>query len=137
MKLFPKSVVAALSLLSFGGLVLPPALAQDPSPSPSPSPKPVAIFPVLTSRRRPALIASNVFISIENHRIKSIGNEAPAGAAVIDLSSALVMPGMVDCHAHILGNLADLSPGSNFRMSSAKKTLWGMQNLKAWLAKGF
>ena len=47
------------------------------------------------------------------------------------------MPGMVDCHAHILGNLADLQPGSSFRMSSAKKTLWGMKNLKVWLAQGF
>src|SRR5262245_48124322 len=137
MKLFPKSVVAALSLLSFGGLVLPPARAQDPSPSPSPSPKPVAIKAGRLLDVKTGKIANNVFISIENHRIKSIGNEAPAGAAVIDLSSALVMPGMVDCHAHILGNLGDLTPGANFRMSSAKKTLWGMRNLKVWLSKGF
>ena len=82
-------------------------------------------------------VATNVFISIDNHRIKSIGNEAPAGVRVIDLSSAFVMAGMVDCHAHILGDLADLSPGSSFRMSSAKKTLWGMKNLKVWLAQGF
>src|SRR5262249_59173257 len=27
--------------------------------------------------------------------------------------------------------------GESFRMSSAKKTLWGMKNLKVWLAKGF
>jgi imidazolonepropionase-like amidohydrolase len=137
MKLFPKSVVTALSLLSLGVLLLPAALAQDPSPSPSPSPKPVAIKAGRLLDVKTGKIANNVFISIENHRIKSIGNEAPAGVRVIDLSSALVMPGMVDCHAHILGNLSELSPASSFRMSSAQKTLWGMQNLKVWLAKGF
>src|SRR4029077_4675092 len=108
--------------------------AQTPSPPPSP---PVAIKAGRLLDVKTGKIANNVFISIENHRIKSIGAEAPAGARVIDLSNAFVMPGMVDCHAHILGDLSDLSPGSSFRMSSAKKTLWGMKNLKVWLAQGF
>jgi imidazolonepropionase-like amidohydrolase len=82
-------------------------------------------------------VNSDVYITIENHRIKSIGATPPQGMQIIDLSSSFVMPGMVDCHAHILGELGDLTPGSDFRMSSAKKTLWGMRNLKVWLAKGF
>lgn len=115
--------------------------SQTPSPSPSstptPTPAPIAIKAGRLLDVKTGKIETNVYISIENHRIKSIRSDAPAGDQVVDLSNAFVMPGMVDCHAHILGNLADLSPGSGFRMSSAKKTLWGMQNLKVWLAQGF
>src|SRR5215471_4903270 len=107
------------------------------TPTPSPTPAPVAIKAGRLLDVKTGKIANNVFILIENHRIKSITDAAPAGIRVIDLSSAFVMPGMVDCHAHILGDLSDQSPGASFRMSSAKKTLWGMKNLKVWLAKGF
>src|SRR5262249_28532310 len=109
----------------------------SPSPTPSPTRAPIAIKAGRLLDVKTGKIANNVFILIENHRIKSIGNAAPAGIRVIDLSNSFVMPGMVDCHAHILGDLSDQSPGSSFRMSSAKKTLWGMKNLKVWLAKGF
>ena len=126
------AVALAISLLTITA-----SHAQTPSPSPSPTPAPIAIKAGRLLDVKTGKVATNVFISIDNHRIKSIGNEAPAGVRVIDLSSAFVMPGMVDCHAHILGDLADLSPGSSFRMSSAKKTLWGMKNLKVWLAQGF
>jgi imidazolonepropionase-like amidohydrolase len=47
------------------------------------------------------------------------------------------MPVMVDCHAHVLGNLKDYSPAASLRMSSAKATLWGMRNLQVWLQHGF
>ena len=115
-------------------------LSPTPSPTiptPTPSPSPIAIKAGRLLDVKTGKVANNVYISIENRRIKSVSAEAPSGVRVIDLSSAFVMPGMVDCHAHILGNLADLSPGSSFRMSSAKKTLWGMKNLKVWLAQGF
>ena len=126
------AVALAISLLTITA-----SHAQTPSPSPSPTPAPIAIKAGRLLDVKTGKVATNVFISIDNHRIKSIGNEAPAGVRVIDLSSAFVMAGMVDCHAHILGDLADLSSGSSFRMSSAKKTLWGMKNLKVWLAQGF
>ena len=126
------AVALAISLLTITA-----SHAQTPSPSPSPTPAPIAIKAGRLLDVKTGKVATNVFISIDNHCIKSIGNEAPAGVRVIDLSSAFVMAGMVDCHAHILGDLADLSPGSSFRMSSAKKTLWGMKNLKVWLAQGF
>ena len=113
------------------------SIAQNSTPTPSPTPEPVVIKAGRLLDVRTGKIANNVFISIENHRIKNVGSEAPAGVRVIDLSNAFVMPGMVDCHAHVLGNLKDLSPASSLRMSSPKKTLWGARNLRGWLEKGF
>ncbi|HEX8650509.1 MAG TPA: amidohydrolase family protein [Pyrinomonadaceae bacterium] len=47
-------------------------------------------------------------ILIEGERIKKVGasaavsRHAPAGARVIDLSRATVLPGLIDCHTHLL-----------------------------------
>src|SRR5216684_8761698 len=45
-------------------------------------------------------------ILIENDRIREIGTtvHAPAGAKVIDLSNATVLPGLIDNHTHVLLN---------------------------------
>ena len=45
-------------------------------------------------------------ILIENDRIREIGTtvHAPAGAKVIDLSNATVLPGLIDNHTHLLLN---------------------------------
>jgi len=131
-----RTPLAALAIaLAISLLTTTPSHAQTPLPSASPAP--IAIKAGRLLDVKTGKIANNVFIAVENHRIKSIGPDAPAGLRVIDLSNAFVMPGMVDCHAHILGDLSDLTPGSRLRMSSAKKTLWGMKNLKVWLAQGF
>jgi imidazolonepropionase-like amidohydrolase len=47
-------------------------------------------------------------ILIENDRVKAVGPvdniaaNAPAGARIIDLSTATVLPGLADCHTHVL-----------------------------------
>src|SRR5262245_62355810 len=78
----------------------------SPSPTPSPTPAPVAIKAGRLLDMKTGKIANNVFILVENHRIKSVTSSAPDGVQAIDLSKAFVMPGMVDCHAHILGDLS-------------------------------
>ena len=46
-------------------------------------------------------------IVIENDKVRSIGPVAsvavPAGAKVIDLGDATVLPGLIDCHTHVTG----------------------------------
>src|SRR3954452_10580936 len=137
MKSYPKRSAIHLSLLLFYLCILSHAFAQSPSPSPSPSPTPVALKAGRFLDVRTGKVTADVYVTVENHRVKNVGATPPQGMRVIDLSNSFVMPGMVDCHAHILGDLGELTPGSTMRMSSAKKTLWGMRNLKVWLAKGF
>jgi imidazolonepropionase-like amidohydrolase len=86
---------------------------------------------------RTGKILTNVFILVEKNRVISLGSSAPADVPVIDLSNQTVLPGLIDCHAHVLGNLKDFSPASGLRMSSPQAALWGVRNLQVWLRKGF
>lgn len=82
-------------------------------------------------------------ILIEGDRIKEVGRadsveaHTPVDALHIDLGDASILPGLIDCHAHILGNLDDYSSTQALRLSSAEQTLWGVSNLRLWLHQGF
>jgi len=100
--------------------------------------KPARIIDVRTGR-----LLTGQAILIEGERIKEVGpasaltQHATARAVVIDLPTSTVLPGLIDCHAHLLGNLRNLSPVQPLRISSAQGTLWGFHNLQEWLAHGF
>jgi imidazolonepropionase-like amidohydrolase len=90
-------VAAALPLALTGR-----ALAQ-------PAPSPAAEVTVLKAARlfdgtRDTLV-SNAVIVVEGGRIKAIGPglNAPAGATVIDLGDATLLPGIIDAHVHLTG----------------------------------
>ena len=85
---------------------------------------------------------ANQGILIEKDRIKEVGDFSAvqgraAGARVIDLSSATVLPGLIDAHNHVLGSPKNLSPIADLRMTSAQAALWGTRNLKVFLDHGF
>jgi imidazolonepropionase-like amidohydrolase len=73
-------------------------------------------------------------VVLEGERITSVGPEGqvkvPAGALVIDLSQATVLPGLVDAHTHMFNTP---KPG----MSRETSTLIAVHNLQADLRAGF
>jgi len=92
---------------------------------------------------RDGRVLANQAVLVERDRIRQVGpaasitNEFGRGATVIDLGNSTLLPGLVDCHNHILGNPKDQSPTADLRMSSPEQTLWGLHNLQIWLAHGF
>jgi len=82
-------------------------------------------------------VSTNAYILVAKDRVVRIADSAPAGMRVIDLSKYTVVPGLIDSHAHILGNPKDQSSTGSLRESSPQKAIWGVRNLQIWLDHGF
>src|SRR5277367_964629 len=129
-----------LGLLCFFVLILTGVCAaQTPKVS---APAEIAIHAGKVLDVRTGSYLTDQIIWIEGDRIKAIGKAAdissqiPAGAKIIDLSNATVLPGLIDCHTHLTYSPYLLGP-AGLHISYPREALLGARNARVTLDAGF
>jgi imidazolonepropionase-like amidohydrolase len=131
------SAGAAAMATGGGGAAAAPATGVAGAPTPAPAAVRLAVRAGRLIDVRTGRVTAPAVVVIEGGHIAAVGREVPAGAAVIDLGDVTLLPGLIDCHAHITSNWQDLSGSSDLRTSAAQAALYGVANAAVYLRYGF
>jgi imidazolonepropionase-like amidohydrolase len=103
----------------------------------APAPKTVVIRAGRLLDVKTGKTLTNQTILIQGDKIASVGSEAqvPAGAQVIDLPNATVLPGLIDAHTHL--TMTTNFGYSRLGISVPREALYGARNARVTLDAGF
>ena len=85
-------------------------------------------------------VLQNQVILIRNDRIIAIQDGSapiPAGARLIDLSNSSVLPGLIDCHTHLIGDLQSSDVLAPLKTTAEQDFASGVANARITLFAGF
>jgi imidazolonepropionase-like amidohydrolase len=81
--------------------------------------------------RAPAIVV------VQDGRITGVGGEVPPGARAVDLGDVTLLPGLIDAHTHLTGDLEGDWVTRGVRELPADAALRGARNAKRTLEAGF
>ena len=79
-------------------------------------------------------------VLVRGTRIEAIlpgSAKLPTGARLVDLSRYTVLPGLIDCHTHLIGDAAGADVLLPLERSEAQEAFSGVRNARATLLAGF
>jgi len=86
-------------------------------------------------------VTRNAVVLIDGQRVSAVGSELaiPPGAQVIDLGSATLLPGLIECHTHLMARLRSNEPyyGQLVTRSQAARALEGAASAREMLEAGY
>lgn len=120
--------------------IISPSVAAPPQPSSTPAPivlKAAHLFPGTGDK----LISPGIVV-VQGDRIVAVGSDAtpPSGAKVIDLGNATLLPGFIDAHTHLTGELSNdwaQDELDSFKKTIAEQALTAAQYARRTLLAGF
>jgi imidazolonepropionase-like amidohydrolase len=121
-------LVLSLSVASFC------AAQQSPPPQPATIIRAGKLIDVDAGR-----VLTNQLILVRNGKIEAVGENLaiPSGATIVDLSKMTVLPGLIDCHTHLVGLSTDSDPLSELQKTSAQRAFESIPNARTMLLEGF